>query len=638
MADFGGAAEPGAPARDLLRVLTCGSVDDGKSTLLGRLLYEAGAVPADVLAQVERDSARAGHAQTDWSLLVDGLEAEREQGITIDVAYRFFSTPRRAFIVADTPGHEQYTRNMATGASTAELAVLLVDARKGLLPQTRRHAAIVALLGVRRVLLAVNKMDLVGWDEASFRATADAFAPVAASLGLHVTALPVSARTGGNLARRAPEAPWHPGPTLLCALEEAPAGEAEHGDGPFRFPVQYVNRPNLEFRGFAGTIASGAVRPGDPVVVAASGRATKVARVLGLDGEVAEARAGDAVTLTLADEVDTARGDVLAGPRGRPTVARDFTARIVWMADEALTPGRSHLLKLGGAVTPVRVTRVRSRLDVLTLEDTPAAALELNEVGRCELLASEPLAFDPYAQNRRTGGFILIDRRTGATLGAGLIEGGLSRASNVHRADMSVRRVDRERMSGHRGACVWLTGLSGAGKSSVADALERRLHARGVRTLVLDGDNLRHGLNRDLGFSPADRAENIRRTAETARLLVESGAVAIVSLISPLRADRDAARALFAAEDFVEVFVDASVEVCAARDAKGLYAKAMRGEIPDFTGVGAPYEPPAAPELRLDAAASTPAEAAAAVDALLSPRLEPRWEEPSETVGEGGGI
>ena len=643
-ADFGGAApEPDAPARDLLRVLTCGSVDDGKSTLLGRLLYEAGAVPDDVLEQVRRDSLRAGKSEPDWSLLVDGLEAEREQGITIDVAYRFFSTPRRAFIVADTPGHEQYTRNMATGASTAELAVLLVDARKGLLPQTRRHAAIAGLLGVRRVVLAVNKMDLVGWDPAVFRAVADAFAPVAGALGLHVTAIPVSARTGGGLARAAPEAPWFDGPTLLSALEEAPPGGAEAEDGPFRLPVQYVNRPNLDFRGFAGTVASGRVRPGDPVVVSASGRAATVARVLGLDGEVDEARAGEAVTLTLHDEVDVARGDLLAAPRDRPVVARDFTARVVWMAEEALTPGRSHLLKLGGAVTPVRVTRVRSRLDVASLAEAPASALELNEIGRCELLAAEPLAFDPYAQNRRTGGFILLDRRTGATLGAGLIEGGLSRASNVHRQDLSIRRVDRERMGGHRGACVWLTGLSGSGKSSVADALERRLHARGVRTLVLDGDNLRHGLNRDLGFSAAERAENIRRTAETARLLVESGAVAIVSLISPLRADRDAARALFAPEDFVEVFVDAPVELCARRDPKGLYAKALRGEIAEFTGVSAPYEAPLAPELRLDAAAVSPAEGAEAVDALLAPRLEPRWDDggeagDAETMGEGGGI
>ncbi len=619
-------------------MLTCGSVDDGKSTLLGRLLYEAGAVPADVVEQVRRDSARAGKGEPDWSLLVDGLEAEREQGITIDVAYRFFSTPRRAFIVADTPGHEQYTRNMATGASTAELAVLLVDARKGLLPQTRRHAAVAALLGVRRVVLAVNKMDLVGWGEAAFRRVADAFAPVAETLGLHVTALPVSAKTGGGLARAAPEAPWFDGPTLLSALETAPSGEDGAADGPFRLPVQYVNRPDLDFRGFAGTVASGSVRPGDPVVVAASGRTASVARVIGLDGDTAEARAGDAVTLTLAEEVDVARGDLLAAPRDRPTVARDFTARIVWMADEALTPGRSHLLKLGGATTPVRVTRVRSRLDVESLEEAPAAALELNAVGRCDLLAAEPLAFDPYAQNRRTGGFILVDRRTGATLGAGLIEGGLSRASNVHRQELSVRRVDRERMSGHRGACVWLTGLSGAGKSSVADALERRLHARGVRTLVLDGDNLRHGLNRDLGFSPAERAENIRRTAETARLLVESGAVAIVSLISPLRADREAARALFAPDDFVEVFVDASVELCASRDPKGLYAKALRGEIAEFTGVTAPYEPPAAPELTLDAAALTPAEAAERLDAVLSPRLEPVWDDPAETMDGGGGI
>ncbi len=641
MPDFGGA--PGrdieAPhARDLLRVLTCGSVDDGKSTLLGRLLFEAGAVPADVLEQVRRDSLRAGKTEPDWSLLVDGLEAEREQGITIDVAYRFFSTAKRAFIVADTPGHEQYTRNMATGASTAELAVLLVDARKGLLPQTRRHAAVASLLGVRRVVLAVNKMDLVGWDESVFRAVADAFAPVAAALGLHATAIPVSARTGGGLARPAPESPWYGGPTLLSALEEAPADEADAAAGPFRLPVQYVNRPDAGFRGFAGTVASGAVRPGDAVVVSTSGRTTSVARVIGLDGDIDEARAGEAVTLTLAEEVDVARGDLLAGPRGRPAVGRDFTARIIWMADEALTPGRSHLLKLGGAVTPVRVTRVRSRLDVADLSEAPASALELNEIGRCDLLASEPLAFDPYAQNRRTGGFILIDRRSGATLGAGLIEGGLSRASNVHRQELSVRRVDRERMSGHRGACVWLTGLSGAGKSTIADALERRLHARGVRTLVLDGDNLRHGLNRDLGFSPAERAENIRRTAETARLLVESGAVAIVSLISPLRADREGARALFAAGDFLEVFVDAPVELCARRDPKGLYARALRGEIAEFTGVSAPYEAPAAPEVRLDAAALDAGAAAALVDAALAARLEPDWDDPAETVGEGGGI
>ena len=640
MADFGGGpTEPGSvgtPARDLLRFLTCGSVDDGKSTLIGRLLYEAGAVPADVMAQVERDSARAGRRTVDWSLLVDGLEAEREQGITIDVAYRFFSTPRRAFIVADTPGHEQYTRNMATGASTAELAVLLVDARKGLLPQTRRHAAIASLLGVRQAVLAVNKMDLVGWDEAVFRGIEAGFAAVAASLGLHVAAIPVSARSGGNLARAAPEAPWFGGPTLLSALEEAPCGEADAG-GPFRLPVQYVNRPDADFRGFAGTVASGVVRPGDAVVVAASGRRTTVARVIGLDGDAAEARAGEAVTLTLADEVDVARGDLLAGPRDRPTVARDFTARVIWMAEEALTPGRSHLLKLGGRTVPVRVTRVRSRLDVADLSETAASSLELNEIGRCELLASEPLAFDPYAQNRRTGGFILIDRRTGATLGAGLIEGGLSRASNVHRQDSSVRRIDRERMGGHRGACVWLTGLSGSGKSSVADALETRLHARGVRTLVLDGDNLRHGLNRDLGFSPADRTENIRRTAETARLLVESGAVAIVSLISPLRADREAARALFAPDDFLEVFVDATVELCASRDSKGLYAKALRGEIAEFTGVSAPYERPERAELVLDAAAVSPADGAAAVDALLAPRLEPRWDDP-EAMDAGGGI
>ena len=638
MPDFG-AEPPQADARDLLRFLTCGSVDDGKSTLIGRLLFEAGAVPADTLEQMRRDSARAGKSEPDWSLLVDGLEAEREQGITIDVAYRFFATPRRSFIVADTPGHEQYTRNMATGASTAELAVLLVDARKGLLPQTRRHAAITGLLGVKQAVLAVNKMDLVDWDEAVFRRIEADFAVVAGRLGLaSVTAVPVSAKGGDNLAARSAASPWFAGPTLLHALESAPAGGAA-AHAPFRFPVQYVNRPHLDFRGFAGTVASGAVRVGDPVVVAGSGRTSTVERIVTYDGDQAEARAGEAVTLTLADEVDVARGDLLCPPRERPAVAAEFSARVIWMAQEPLRAGRPYLLKLGGKTVPARIARVRSQLMLDDLSEAAASTLELNGIGRCEIAASEELAFDPYAENRRTGGFILIDRRTNATVGAGLIEGALSRASNVHRQDLSIRRIDRERMAGHRGACVWLTGLSGSGKSTVADALERRLHARGVRTLVLDGDNLRHGLNKNLGFSPADRAENIRRTAEVAKLLAESGAVAIVALVSPLRADRNAARVLFAADDFLEVFVDASVDLCAARDPKGLYAKALRGEIADFTGVSAPYEPPLQAELRLDAAAGTAEEGAAAIDALLAPRLEPSWDDPADYVsGAGEGI
>ncbi len=623
-ADFGGGFEPdppAAPVRDLLRVVACGSVDDGKSTLLGRLLYEAGAVPADTLEQVRRDSLRAGKSEPDWSLLVDGLEAEREQGITIDVAHRFFSTARRAFILADAPGHEQYTRNMATAASNAELAVILVDARRGVLPQTRRHAAIAGLLGVRRAVLAVNKMDLVGWDETVFRRIAADFAPVAERAGLgRVDALPLSARTGDNLAVRSALTPWFDGAPLLEVLETAPAGD-DAAAGPFRFPVQYVNRPHADFRGFAGTVASGSVRVGDAVVVAGSGARTTVARVVTGDGDAQEARAGEAVTLTLADEVDVARGDLLCDPRARPAVSGAIAARLIWMSDQALRPGHPYLLKLGGRTVAARVTRVRSRLDVDDLSEAPAEGLELNGIAGCELALAEPLAFDAYAENRRTGGFILIEPRSGATVAAGLAERTLGRATDVHRHDLHVRRGDRERLAGHRGLCVWLTGLSGSGKSTVADALETRLHHRGVRTLVLDGDNLRHGLNRDLGFSPADRAENVRRTAEAARLLVESGAVAIVALVSPLRADREAARALFDARDFVEVHVDASVALCAERDAKGLYARALRGEIADFTGISAPYEAPDAADLVLDSARLAPAEAAAVIDAALADRL-----------------
>jgi bifunctional enzyme CysN/CysC len=620
-ADFGGAvAASDTAAVGLLRVLTCGSVDDGKSTLLGRLLFEAGAVPQDSLETLLRDSKRRGSDEPDYSLLLDGLEAEREQGITIDVAYRYFSTPKRAFIVADAPGHEQYTRNMATGASNADLAILLVDARKGLLSQTRRHAAIVSLLGVRQVVLAVNKMDLLGWDRAVFDGIVSEFAAFSARLGFElVQPIPLSAKGGGNLATRAPETPWYTGPTLLEHLEAAPPA-ISRADGAFRFPVQWVNRPDLDFRGFSGTVASGSVRVGDPLVVAASGRATTLARIVTADGDLSSAHAGDAVTLVLADEVDISRGDLLSGPRERPPVGVGVAATLIWLDEQPLRIGDPYLLKIGGKTTPARVTAIRHGVRIDDLSTEPLDQLALNGIAEVEVTTVEPLAFDAYTVNRRTGAFILIDRQSRATSGAGLVIASLSTAREVHLQDAAVSRSDRERMAGHKGACVWITGLSGAGKSTLANGLEQALHARGVRTILLDGDNMRHGLNSDLGFSPEARAENLRRTGEVAKLFVESGAVAICALISPLRADRADVRARVGAGDFVEVFVDAPIDLCRARDAKGLYAKADRGEIAEFTGVSAPYEAPESPDVRLDAGADDLAAQVTRVIAALAAR------------------
>ena len=599
----------------LLRIMTCGSVDDGKSTLMGRLLYETGGAPEDTLAAARRDSRTRGDGELDVSLLLDGLEAEREQGITIDVAYRFFATPKRAFIVADTPGHEEYTRNMATGASTADLAILLVDARKGLLPQTRRHAAIASLLGVRQAVLAVNKMDLVGWDEAVFDRIVADFAVHARALGFdRVQPVPLAAKSGGNVVVREPLAPWYAGPTLLEHLETVQPAAARAA--PFRFPVQWANRPDLDFRGASGTVASGRVAVGDPVVVAGSGRTTTIARIVTADGDLAEAHEGEAVTLTFSDDVDVARGDLLSHPRARPPVARDLAARLIWMSPRPLNAGDAFLLKIGGRTTPVRVTALRHHLRVDDLAPSPGETLELNGLAEVELSTSDPVAFDPYAENPKTGAFILIDRATRATVAAGLALEPLSAAREVHLHGLSVTRADREALAGHRGRCLWLTGLSGAGKSTLADALEQALHARATRTLVLDGDNLRHGLNADLGFSTTDRTENLRRTGEVARLFVEAGVVTICALVSPLRTERDKLRERFAEGDFLELFVDAPVELCRARDAKGLYAKADRGEITDFTGVSAPYEAPLAPDLRLDAARPV-AELVAAVLARL---------------------
>jgi bifunctional enzyme CysN/CysC len=598
--------------KGLLRFLTCGSVDDGKSTLIGRLLYDSKLILEDQMAALSRDSDRYGTTgeDLDLALLVDGLEAERQQGITIDVAYRFFTTARRSFIVADTPGHEQYTRNMATGASNADLAVILIDARKGLLTQTRRHSYICSLLGVRHVVLAVNKIDLVDFDQGVFDAIVADYRAFAEDLNfLEVTAIPMSARHGDNVTLRSTATPWYDGPTLIEHLETVDV-ESDTAEKPFRFPVQWVNRPNLDFRGFSGTVASGVVRPGDPVTVAASGRQTKVARIVTFDGDLPEARAGDAITLTLADEVDIARGDLLSAPTARPEVADQFAAHVLWMGDEPLLPGRPYLMRIGTRYVPVRVTALKHKLDVDTREQLAARTLTLNEIGVCNLSTTTPIAFDAYADNRETGAFILIDRYSNATVGAGMIDFGLRRAANIHRQDVLVGRADHERLNGHQPAVLWFTGLSGSGKSTIANLVERELYERGIRTFLLDGDNVRHGLNRDLGFSDAERVENIRRVGEVAKLFVEAGTIVLCSFISPFRAERRMVRELFAEGEFIEIFVDTPLEDCIARDPKGLYVKAQAGQIANFTGVSSPYEAPENAELVIPTHGQDPADAA----------------------------
>ena len=616
--DAAGAA--GAPA-DLLRFITCGSVDDGKSTLIGRLLYDTHAVLDDQLTALEADSRSVGTQGSglDFALLVDGLAAEREQGITIDVAYRYFATARRRFIVADTPGHEQYTRNMVTGASTADLAVILVDARKGLLTQTRRHSFLVSLVGVKRAVLAVNKMDLVGWDRAVFDRIAADYAAFAAPLGLEVTAVPLSGLTGDNVARRSANAPWFEGPTLVEALEAAPAAAADP-DAPFRMAVQWVNRPNADFRGYAGTVAQGQVAPGDRLRVSPSGRESRVARIVTFDGDLPVARAGQAVTLTLDDEIDVSRGDVLAPVADPVESAERFEADLVWMADAPVRPGAGYRIKLATRQANATVARLLHAVDVDTLAQRPAAELGLNGVGRAVLTLDQPLPFAPYAQTRELGGFILIDRITHATVGAGMIRQPVREADHIHWRATDVTREGRAAMKGQSPAVVWLTGLSGAGKSTIANLLEARLHAQGRHTALLDGDNVRHGLNRDLGFSDADRAENVRRVGEAAKLMADAGLIVLVAFISPFRAERAAARAMLAGGEFLEVWVDAPLAVVEARDPKGLYAKARAGEIKGFTGVDSPYEPPLAPELRIDAAALSPEQAVEAIVAELERR------------------
>ena len=588
-------------SKPLLRFITCGSVDDGKSTLIGRLLYESKRLFDDQLAALEADSRRHGTQgeRIDYALLLDGLAAEREQGITIDVAYRYFDTDRRKYIVADCPGHEQYTRNMATGASTADLAVVLVDARKGLLQQTRRHSYIISLLGIGQVVLAVNKMDLVDYDQNVFERIADEYRALAAQLGIaHVQVIPLSALEGQNLSTRSALMPWYAGPSLLEHLDAVELADHDAASG-LRLPVQWVNRPNQDFRGFAGTLAAGQVRAGDAVVVLPSARRSTVRQVLGPDGPLDVAVAGQAVTLTLADEIDVSRGDVIAAAGDPPEVADQFAAHVLWMDDAALLPGRPYWLQIGSRTVAVSVSEIKHRVDVNTQEKLAAKRLELNEVGYCNLSLDEPIAFEPYVRNRALGGFILIDRQSNATVAAGTLDFALRRAGNVHWQHLDVDKAARARIKGQTPKVLWFTGLSGAGKSTIANQVEKRLHARGCHTFILDGDNVRHGLNRDLGFTDEDRVENIRRVAEVARLMADAGLIVLVSFISPFRAERQMARERFAEGEFIEVFVDVPLEVAESRDVKGLYRKARAGQIPNFTGIDSPYEAPENPELHL---------------------------------------
>ena len=578
---------PGAgPDGGLLRFIACGSVDDGKSTLIGRLLIDADVVP---------DDRRAGAA--DLASLVDGLQAEREQGITIDVGYRYFSTPRRRFIVADTPGHEQYTRNMATGASTADLAIILVDATKGLLPQTFRHSAIVALMGIRRIVLAVNKMDLVGYREDCFTAIVDGYAAMAKPLGLSdVTAIPVCALLGDNVIRPSATMPWYRGPTLLAHLETVDPAATE--DRPFRLAVQWINRDG-DFRGYAGTVLGGSVHAGDEIVVLPSGVRARVARIVTYEGDLEQAAAGQAVTLTLEPAVDVGRGDLLAAVASPPHLSDQFAAHIVWLGDAPMLPGRPYLLRLGTATTTATVSELKHRLDIDTGSHQAAKQLGPNDIGFANVSLDRALPFDTYDDNRGTGGFILIDRLSNATVGAGMIRFPLRRAANLAWQDFTVDKAARAAIKGHRPAVLWFTGLSGSGKSTIADGVERRLTARGHHTYLLDGDNVRHGLNRDLGFTDADRVENVRRVIETARLMADAGLIVLVSFISPFRAERQRARERLGDDAFLEIFVDTPLAECERRDPKGLYAKARAGRLVNFTGIDSAYEPPAAPDLHL---------------------------------------
>ncbi len=605
---------------DLLRFLTCGSVDDGKSTLIGRLLWESQLIFDDQLAALERDSRAGGtnNGDIDFALLLDGLAAEREQGITIDVAYRFFATRGRKFIVADTPGHEQYTRNMVTGASTADCAVILLDARKGVLTQTRRHSHLVALLGIRDVALAINKIDLADYSEDRFREIEDDYRAFAAGIGLdRVTCIPVSALHGDNVVERGENLAWYSGPTLLDYLENVEVDQERMARKPFRLPVQLVVRPDAEFRGFAGTVAGGTLRPGDRVRALPSGRESTVERIVTYDGDLDVAEAGQAVTVTLADEIDVSRGDVLAGADNPPGVADQFEATVVWMSEEPMLRGRSYLMRIGPQIATATVAPLKHKVNVNSLEKVAATRLELNEIGVVDLELDRRVAFEPYTDSREGGGFVLIDRITNDTVGAGMIRFALRRSDNIGWQAIDVDKAARSQLKGQQPFVLWLTGLSGAGKSTIANLVETELHRRGLHTYLLDGDNVRHGLSKDLGFTDADRVENVRRVAEVARMMADAGLIVIVSFISPFRSERRMARSLMEEGEFLEVFVDTPLEVAESRDRKGLYAKARRGEIVNFTGVDSPYEAPEQPEVHLDTTAE-PAEGSAqrVLDAL----------------------
>ena len=602
--------------QDTLRFITCGSVDDGKSTLIGRLLWESQQIFEDQLAALASDSKRYGTQgeALDFALLVDGLSAEREQGITIDVAYRFFSTPRRKFVVADTPGHEQYTRNMITGASTADVAVILVDARQGVLTQTRRHSYLVSLMGIRHVVLAINKMDLVGFDAGTFHDVEQSFRLMARELSFEsITAVPISALQGANITTRSASMPWYEGPTLMDYLETVKF--ASRREGCFVFPVQWVNRPNSEFRGFSGTIARGAIAVGDRVRVSASGQIASVQRIVTFGGDLPEARAGDAVTLVLDREVDASRGDVMAGAQEPLEMTDQFEATLVWMHEDPGLVGRAYELKLAHQWSGASITAIKHGIDVNSLAHKPSRQLALNDIAVCNFALSKPITFDTFEQSATLGGFILVDRFSQATVAVGLIAHSLRRAQNVHAQALNITRQDRERLNGHAGKVLWFTGLSGSGKSTLANALEIQLNAQGKRTYILDGDNVRQGLNRDLGFTDADRVENIRRVAELARLMLDAGLIVMVSFISPFRAERDMARQLIGEDSFLEIFVNTPLEVCATRDPKGLYKKAKEGLIPNMTGINSPYEAPLSADVSVDMSQSKVSDA---VDLLLA--------------------
>jgi len=599
--------------KTLLRFITCGSVDDGKSTLIGRLLYDSKMIFDDQLAQLEADSKRVGTQgqEIDFALLVDGLAAEREQGITIDVAYRFFATEKRKFIVADTPGHEQYTRNMVTGASTADLAVILIDARKGVLTQTRRHSYLAHLIGIRHIVLAVNKMDLVGYDQATYDAIVADYAGFAASIGIEeFTAIPISGFKGDNITALSGNTPWYAGPTLIEHLDTVELDTDADRAKPFRMPVQWVNRPNLDFRGFAGLISEGTIAPGDAVRILPSGKMTRVERIVTLDGDLDVAVAGQSVTLTLADEVDCSRGDVIAAADSPPQSADQFEATIVWMSDEELLPGRGYWLKLGTQTVSAKVHQPKYQINVNTLEQIAVKTLDLNAIGVANLVTDKPLVFEPYGESRELGGFILIDKLTNATIAAGMLHFALRRARDVHWQSVDVTREAHAQQKGQEPKVLWFTGLSGSGKSTIANMVEKKLYALGRHSYLLDGDNVRHGLNKDLGFTDADRIENIRRVGEVAKLMTDAGLIVLTAFISPFRAERDMIRAMLPEGDFVEIFVDTPLEVAEARDVKGLYKKARAGEIRNFTGISSPYERPERPDIRVDTTRETPEAAA----------------------------